>query len=302
MAFVQGAYHPRARRRSASVVVCSAAVPPTDMEATVRLASASLSQALAAGHKRLRVVALIPGLNPQVEDTFPFSSATLNNLALRTLKSTAQLAEAPSSALLFASTGTAQSAQAQYNRDGVAMPQGCCVASFDEPCEHVNMLIAPITSRGDPVLPSLQRSIDTFPDAIWVLLNGDFGADRAAVGMRQSAERDAFVKSFVNAYYVRNLFTVNRPSLKAVEKGVLMHCYAGSWQLFSLKESYSLIEEYHKMPSIPELTCILNEVSNNALKGPIVSNTVDRETLRVVAFCLAFVLYMFIAFRMKALS
>lgn len=214
--------------RSSTISACASRpegvpLPPTSLELTVPLATQAITDALDAGHTRLRLNALIPGLNPAVEQSYPYSVAALNTLARSVIVFNSQLSQVPSCSLLFSSTGAAAMASSQYIRDEsrytyseseqmAAIPVEINMASFAKrdakaarTSPHVNVIVAPISSRGDPVMDDIDEIMLENPEATWILLNADFGVDRAAVGMRESNRRAAFIASFTEAFYFRNL-------------------------------------------------------------------------------------------------
>lgn len=204
--------------------------PPTSLESTVSLATRAITNAIEDGHSRLLVTALIPGLNPAIEQTFPFSSSLLNTLSKSLVTNTplGKTISSESSSLLFPSTGAAAAAAAQYSRDAKAQDintndaqnvkdsdglepliKTSSYASRDALADRTssvsNIIINPVTNRGDPIMDDLETVISENPLAKWLLLNPDFGVDRAAVGMRESSRRTAFLESFEMTFYFRNL-------------------------------------------------------------------------------------------------
>lgn len=211
-----------ARQRVRPVAICAAAAPPpppTDIDGAIALASKSLSDTIASGTKRAKLSALIPGLNPLIEETVPYSDALLNTIAYGLACSCPALAEQPSVALLFKSAGTAAAAQASlrppqdgpvtfasyFRRDGGE--------STTRASPHANVLINPTSVRGDRIMDDLETVVDEAPEALWVVLNPDLGLDRAAVGMREMTRRDNFLKTFSTAFYFRNLVGLSISSL-----------------------------------------------------------------------------------------
>ncbi|CAN8072441.1 unnamed protein product, partial [Agarophyton chilense] len=164
-------------------------------------------------------------------------------------------------ALLFASPGAAAAAATQYRRADVALPSGLHTAVFDQPCAHANVLVAPVALRGDDLLPQLLRATTAAPHALWLLLNADLSAERAAVGMRESERRARFERSFELAFYFRNLFEVRRPSLRADEKGVLLFTFAHGWRAFALHPTrgYVLLAEWPSRPPLELLSRLLRD-------------------------------------------
>lgn len=201
------------RRRVRHVTSCIATPntqPPGDVDATIVLASQSLADTLSTGTKRARVSAIIPGLNPLIEDAVPYSDTVLNTLAYNLARTCPVLADQPDVFLLFKSTGTAAAARAAlrppedvpitfgsyFRRDGGLTARAS---------QHANIVVNPTSLRGDRVMDDLDSIIAEAPDAVWVLLNPDLGQERAAVGMREIARREEFLQSFANAFYFRNL-------------------------------------------------------------------------------------------------
>lgn len=233
---------------------------PTSLEDTVSLATKAISHAIQAGHKRIGVNALIPGLNPVIEQTVPYSSSSLNILAKGLVQYTPELNATPSSSLLFSSAGTAAAATAQYARSTVAEgqpaeeSQGTAVSTSSyskrdfnpgrtSPC--TNVIVAPISSRGDPIMDDLEKVIAESPDSTWLLLNPQLGEDRAAVGIQESSRRAAFSDTFVNAFYFRNLVrkTLLLPNLHASTTIILVLTYP--WKsVISVRNSTSTVNCY----------------------------------------------------------
>lgn len=182
--------------------------PPRNVDETITLAGASLDAVLNTGAKRAKLSAVIPGLNPLIEDAVPYSDTLLNNVAYGLTQQCLTLASVPSVAVLFKSAGTAAAARASlgpvdervtfgsyFRRDG----SGARVS------QHANLVVNPTSARGDRIMDDLEAVLSEAPDATWVLLNADMGIDRAAVGMREIARRDDFLAGFVDAFYFRNL-------------------------------------------------------------------------------------------------
>lgn len=270
----------------------------------MRLASQSVKAALQAGHGRVRVDAIIPGLNVRVEETYPYSSATLNTVALQTALNSGLVGDAQRCALLFASAGAAAAARTQYRRDGVALPEQLDTASFsDAPSADANVVVAPVATRGDALLPVLEAAVGRAPHAVWVLLNADLSGDRAAVGMRESARRARFEDSFERAFYFRNLFAVRRPTLQAVERGAVLFRFGEGWSVFALRtDGYELVKRSDTMPSAEELTSAVSGASANsvsAARSPAHDSAVDAAFLRTIAASAAFAAAALAALRLR---
>lgn len=189
--------------------------PPTSIEQTLSLAAISLDRALSSGIKRAKITALIPGLNPLIEETVPYSDSLLNTFSYSLTRHSDTLSSCSSVALLFKSAGTAAAARFQYPDNDDA-----CVrfesyfrrdARTDAPASpHANVIVNPTSARGDNIMDDLETVVERAPDALWVVLNADMGVDRAAVGMRESARRDRFLNSFVDVFYIRNLVSFKK--------------------------------------------------------------------------------------------
>lgn len=201
--------------------------PPTSIESTIALASAAVSDAIDAGEKRLRVSALIPGLNPLVEDAYPYSTAALNKLARGIILDTPQLGAAASCSLMFQSSGSAALATKQFSReDALSEAQttrqehpsveisttsyAMRDASSNRSSPDTNVIVAPTSSRGESIMDALESVIADDPSATWLLLNPDLTLDRAAVGMGESTRRATFLQSFSEAFYFRNIVSLQQ--------------------------------------------------------------------------------------------
>lgn len=190
--------------------------PPNSLSSTVTLATAAISKAIQDGNKRLVISALIPGVNPALEQNFPFSVSLLNTLAKSLVTATPELKSTPTS-LIFQSAGTAAAAAAQFSRDdqqsqtedGLQLISTSSYASRDISRErtspHTNVIVNPVSSCGDPIVDDLENVISENPEATWLLFNPQLDVDRAAVGMRENTRRAAFVSSFTNTFYYRPL-------------------------------------------------------------------------------------------------
>lgn len=196
--------------------------PPTTIESTITLASAAVSRAISAGETRLRISALIPGLNPLVEDAYPYSTAALHKLARGVVLATPQLKAAASCSLLFQSSGAAALASNQYaQEDALSEPRAddeehssldvntasyaIRDASSSRTSPDTNVIVAPASLRGESIMDALEGIMTDNLSATWLLLNPDLSLDRAAVGMGESTRRASFVNSFSEVFYFRNI-------------------------------------------------------------------------------------------------
>lgn len=291
---------PRARSSPFSCAASPARAIPTSLSETLALTSASITSALGNSHTHLRVTALIPGLNPAIEDTVPYSSETLFRLAHGVVAETPALASLSDVSLLFPSAGTAASAAKLFTSE--CPTENIRAASFylrdaveDRVSQSANVIVSPISSRGDRVMDDLEKVLSEAPGAIWILLNAQLDVDRAAVGMKESTRRSAFMKRFVPVFYFRNLFEIKRPKLIAVERGALMQTYERPWQLFVLNDSYELIKELPEMPSVDVITA---EIRRARGRKPVKTDPkVDREFLVVLLLCAGFFLAVLLSFK-----
>lgn len=198
-------------RHATKCVASPVTQPPPDIDACVALASQSLTEILSAGTNRAHVIALIPGLNPLIEDAVPYSDTALNTLAYSLARTCPALTSQPDLSILFKSTGTAAAAEV-----ALRLPEDLPItfASYfrrdggdkeSRVSQHANIVVNPVSLRGDRVMDDLETVMAEAPDAMWVLLNPDLGRERASVGMREIARRDQFMQGFTNAFYFRNL-------------------------------------------------------------------------------------------------
>lgn len=263
---------------------------PTNLPSTITFAAAAASKALATGATRIKVTALIPGLNPQLEEAVPYSSQTLYTLARGIAISTPAL-RTLSTTLLFPSSGDAAAAAAFYRRE-ISEDASVRTASYfrrdgkeGRVSTDANVIVAPISSRGDRVMDDLESVISEAPDAIWVLLNADLDVDRASVGMAENERRASFIRAFINAFYFRNLFEVRRPKLTAVERGALYFSYPGPWSVYAIDEEamgYYLVAEDDDMPRPDRITALIR-----ARRKPVVVDNagMDEEFVKVLLLC-----------------
>lgn len=182
--------------------------PPRDVDEAIALASASLNTVLDTGAKRAKLSAVIPGLNPLIEDAVPYSDTLLNSVAYGLTQQCPTLASLPSVAMLFKSAGTAAAARASLRAADERVTFGSYFrrdGSGARVSQHANVVVNPTSARGDRVMDDLEAVLNEAPDATWVLLNADLGIDRAAVGIREIGRRDDFLAGFVEAFYFRNL-------------------------------------------------------------------------------------------------
>lgn len=259
-------------------------LPPTSLPAAVSQAEAALA---ARTPRRAAVNLLTPGLNPALEDTFPYSESTLcDAAALLALAAARSYPTAPHVALLFKSAGNAASARSYYTSPGSPAPPDIASAlaagdvsieSFAgrdaarpgsdvaAPCppRAVVVIVNPVSARGDPVVADVRSLVeageaaaaDIAPTA-HILLNPDFDADMSALGVRDRAARDALLASFDDAYYLRTLASIARPSLLATERGALLRAAPGRYGVFALDASgaYDLVKEFDERPNRNQVT------------------------------------------------
>lgn len=279
---------PRRRPRISDVRNCTqataAGVPavPRNINEVVQACVSAIDSASAAGIRRMRIRALLPGLNPSLEDSFPYSE----KLLLMCVLSIARMSEVCTSTevnLRFKSTGTAASALQTYGTEN-PLPANINITVYDDrddlTCEpdSVNIIINPVAARGNPVLKEIETGVAKCPDGIWVLFNPDFTADRAALGMKYQQRRLDFLATFVDVFYFRNLFVISRPKLIPIEKGALVFMYDDDkyWNTYALLEGdYKLSESYETEPTPSEIsTSVQNFIDNNSER---VKEVVDDE-------------------------
>eukprot|EP00171_Calliarthron_tuberculosum_P020992 IDg20992t1 len=185
---------------------CCSAVPRNLNEA-VKVCARALDAAAAGGARRMRVRALVPGLNPALEDSFPYNEKLLLMLTLSLVRTSDALAEAPRVALLFKSAGTAAAATNACKSSGERLPDHVDIGVYDDARAlpekidgAVRVIVNPVSARGNPVVNEIERAVNRDPGATWVLLNPDFDADRSAMGVRELDRRADFLSQFVDVF------------------------------------------------------------------------------------------------------
>lgn len=187
--------------------------PPTTLDVLIPQVAATVDTAIANGHRRLQLTTLIPGLNPQIENTVPYNEELFQQISLQLILSSEKLSQYPTISLLFKSAGTAAAALNQFRKSEIAIPENVNIASYfgrdaamgKSRIGNANIIVNPASARGNPVFKDLMSLLAEDKDAIWILINPDFSADRAALGMREIEETEMFLASFTSVFYFRNL-------------------------------------------------------------------------------------------------
>jgi len=247
---------------------------PMSPDEVVKQAQESLSSAVAAGVRKIRCDLLTPGLNPILEDRFPFDEKQIFGIAFQlaetfpTLKTT----------MLFESQGTAASAQAYYQRQRGSLPPNIRLGvtagkqvirdniqagqdvtpdvSADDPAD-IYFVVRPKNSRGDSVILAVEQAVEKVDGATWVLLNPmlDDAGDAAGIGERD--RQRAFLSQFESAYQFRGLFTIQRPSLVPRERGLILHTFGSTWATFRFNQgSYEKIKDFDSEPSRTQINSL----------------------------------------------
>lgn len=218
LAFAPSSFLPIRSRPRPCTLRCSLAVPRNLNEA-ITVCARSLDAAVASGARRMRIRALVPGLNVALEDSFPYNEQLLLMLTLSLVRSSKALTTAPHVALLFKSAGTAAAASNACAKSGEPLPSHVDIGVYDDSTQvqttgAVRVIVNPVSARGNPVLDELERAVARDPDATWVLLNPDFTGDRSALGVRELDRRAEFLKQFTDVFYFRNLVstTIHAPA------------------------------------------------------------------------------------------
>lgn len=263
---------------------------------------------------------LTPHLNPALEDTFPYSEATLcDAAALLALAAARAYPAAPHVAVLFKSAGNAASARAYYTGRAAHVPPefaealdngAVSIASYagrdaarptsnvalPYPPSAVVIVVNPVSARGDPVVADLRALLDAGaaagPDVgptAYLLFNPDFDADVSALGMADRAARDVLLASFDDAYYLRTLASIARPSLVATERGALLRAAPGRYAVFRLVPEgeanagggYELVREFDARPDRVQITDALE-------RAPVVRKSGTPRSAETIAEEVAF--------------
>ncbi len=273
---------------------CTATPPvtvPANINEVVQTCASGLDRASAAGYKRMRVRALVPGLNPGLENNFPYNEKLLLMLVLSLARTASLTSKAERVNLRFKSAGTAASALKTYG-EGEPLPANIHLAVYDDPNDtegDVNIIINPVAARGNPVLAEIERALGRAPEATWILFNPDFSADRSALGMRDQTKRDEFLKQFVDAFFFRNLFEISRPKLIPIEKGALLRtAHDNPWIVFSLVNGEFVVAgEFENEPTPIQISNTAEKgIEKNLVAKKAVSAEVNySDYLLVVMFC-----------------
>lgn len=263
---------------------CCATAPqsvPRSLPELVTLASKSLSTALTTSPttNRLRLTAQVPGLDPRIENTYPYNEALLFSLILKIVIATPHLASIPIR-LLFASSGTAASAFRVYERENLSVPENITVGSFGRReyegsnVDGVNIVISARDRRGDKVWKDIKGMVeDSGEGQIWILANEELGED-GVIGIKERENVSRFVKSFKDCFYFRGLYVVRRPKLVPEELGALLLTEVGKWRVFKLIGSrYELLEEFQARPSRQQL----ENMTDRLITRPMLSKGSENE-------------------------
>ncbi|CAM9109817.1 unnamed protein product, partial [Phaeothamnion confervicola] len=192
----------------------------------------SVRRAVKAGEKRLQVDILLPGLNPKLENSAPYSPALLLSLLREVLSA---FDDCASVKVLFSSAGDAAMAQKAYS--DAAWPLntnvrfGGCIRTAVGPADDAVLIVSPRNSVGDPVILEVEAVVAAAPHAAVLLFNPDLG-EKVALGIRERDRRNSFLGTFRQVFYFRNLFFLRRPDLVPLEKGALMRRYDEDWSVW----------------------------------------------------------------------
>lgn len=252
--------------------------PPGSLPDAVRLAGESL-RAANLPH-RAQAHFLIPGLNTNLEDTYPYSDSLMSDTALLLGEAAANVyadedQQLPNIVLLFKSAGTAAAAQAYFTRSNkfqdVVSSGRLFIKSFalrDSPLQESTLLpdnsvaivVNPATSRGDKVVDEVRAVIHREIGRAFILLNPDFSADVSALGIVERGQRDEFLASFVPVFYLRTLAYIKRPALVATEEGALLRVFPDPYTVWRIASSggYEAKKSFAALPSRTEITDALD--------------------------------------------
>lgn len=322
----------RSNRTSRRRLRTSCSAVPRNLNEIVRVAAAGLDRAAAKGTARLQIDALVPGLNPTLEDSFPYNERLLVMLVRALLTQSTALRDSARVALLFKSEGTAASARQVYKKEG-DLPANATIASYylrDGDGESrlagtdgFNVIINPVNARGNPVIVDVMRLVEQQPEAGWVMLNPDFSADRSALGMKDVKHRQEFLDTFQSVFYFRNLvsacslflreretgcdsdeltgggyyaakFVIKRPKLIAVEKGALLYCFGDDWSVFRFeKDSYEEVATFASRPTQMEFSNAIESAPRERAPPQPANDKEYLTTVGVLAAGVAGLLYFF---------
>lgn len=289
--------------------VAPTACVPRSVEDTVRVASRSIEEAASQGVRQMQLGVLVPGLNPSLEENVPYNEGLLFAVAAALATECNLFKDAPKVSLLFKSAGTAASASQNYkkNEEKLLQNPNVSIASFDkrdqdfeapsdaqslsssgnvtaegsgavqDSAKPVNLIVNPVSARGDPLVDHLAQLTSNRQSEFWIMLNPDFTADRSALGLRDMGKREAFLQSFAQIFYFRNLFEIKRPKLIPVERGMLLYLYPGPWKVYRyLRDEYDEVGQYDREPTREQITTAIEDAPKPArvqVKVPALGST-----------------------------
>ncbi|KAA8495203.1 Pyridoxal kinase [Porphyridium purpureum] len=264
-----------------------AAAVPTDVAQLTREMEDALRQAIEDGTKRMSASWLIPGLNYAIENTVAYNEKLLFDFARAAVCCAST--HFKEILVMYSSTGTAAAASA-YHFAGQAMPEhaSLCGMTMRElemagvagDSSTLHCVVAPKNLRGDSVIRTLQDMIQRRPDATWLLLNPQLEdqADTPAIGIREIEARREFLATFRTVYYFRPLFRIKRPTLVAVETGVLYGKYKDEWRLFQcVKGEYYFVAAFASCPSKGEISSSLERAPTPRRASDAVLAQTDKD-------------------------
>jgi len=247
------------------------ALAPTSAEVALLQAQESLVSAIRSGKKRLRIDLLVPGLNPEIQ-----SSHTMNNrLKDYTALALANALPGLRVQTIFPSAGEAAAAAAAFARvNGQPLGEHVGLGSIsgavsreavqagvdftpssvsgDAPAD-VYIVVAPTNNRGDAVAFAVEQAVAKVPNASWVLFNPDLEDTvlGSVYGIKATGNIREFVGSFEWAYYYRGRFTLERPSLRPLDRGCLVYQFGGQWVAYGRRGEEYFLEEVEAFDAKP---------------------------------------------------
>ena len=254
---------------------------PRSVPEVINLASQSLQQHLESSSEsssHLRITAEIPGLDPRLENTFPYNEALLSSLVLQIVTATPCLTTAPVR-LLFASSGGAAAAAQVYRKEKLEVPENIALGTYarelvrssNDEVESdmpgvVNVVVHPSDRRGDKLWTRHESmSTNSHKNDTWILFNEELGKD-GIIGIKEREAVTKFLNLFESCFYYRGLYLIQRPLLIPVEVGALLSTQVDKWRVMKLTGGrYHVLREFTKMPTRDQM----ENLTDDLLKKPV---------------------------------
>jgi len=180
---------------------------------------------------------LLPGLNPKLEQKAILRTELLFKLVASLIPVISSQYE--ECLLAFPSIGDAAGFQKYCFQTNVLIPSTIILGDVDRSrvtpvCDCI-LFIASRNNVGDPVLREVQHIVEEKLGAspTYLFLNCDL-SDKVTTGLTQRTVRDAFRARIKPAFHLRNIVTIQRPSLTPIELGMIIYTPSTGWRIYSV--------------------------------------------------------------------